>query len=219
MTLPLTAASGEFLAEGASATQMVPIHVPRGLNHAALPSLIKAVDNAFTLLANSCEGNVVARADMLAQFAAGLVEPQFERVENRPRRMQTIKEVLVAGEWLTAEQINALQPNPPANKSLPASDWKRRSRAFSVSRAGKEFFARYQFDAAYKPLPIVKDVLAAFGEVADAWELATWFHFPNNWLARKSRGKGMEPMSPKDALDAGAVVVNAASKRRRSYVA
>lgn len=219
MPPPPIAASGALLAESSSATLMVPIHLPRGLNHAALPSLIKAVDNAVTLLANSREGNVVARADVLAQLAAGLVEPQFELVEDRLRRMQTIKDVLAAGDWLMAEQINALQPNPPPNKSLPASDWKRRGRVFSVSHAGKELFARYQFDAAYQPLPIVKDILAAFGETADAWTLAAWFHFPNPWLAHKGRGKGTQPVAPKDALNAAAAVVNAASKRLRSYVA
>ena len=219
MTPPLTAASVRPLAEASSATLMVPIHVPRGFDHAALPSLVKAVDNAVTLLAKSREGNVVARADVLAQLAAGMVEPQLELVEDRLRRMQTVKEVLADGEWLTAEQINVLQPNPPTNKSLPASDWKRRGRVFSVSHAGKEFFARYQFDATYQPLPIVKEVLTAFGEVADAWVLAAWFHFPNTWLAHKGRRKGMEPVAPKDALDAGAAVVSAAAKRLRSYVA
>lgn len=200
-------------AEGAQLC--LPVQMPPGLDPAAMPSLINAVEKALSLLAQSQEGHVVARADVLAQLAAGLVEPQMELLEDRIRRMRTINEVFAATDWLTAEQLNALQASPPANKSLPASDWKRRGRVFSVNYQNKEYFARYQFDATYQPLPVIRQVLAGFGEVADAWTLAAWFHFPNRWLERPERSG----VAPKDALDSAAAVVKAASKRLRSYIA
>lgn len=46
--------------------------------------------------------------------------------------MKTVRKILKQGEWLTAEQMNALQVNPPSQKSLPASDWARRGRAVEV---------------------------------------------------------------------------------------
>ena len=71
------------------------------------------------------------------------------------------------------------------------------------------------------PLPIIKDLLKAFGEVADPWVLAAWFHFPNAWIARPG-GAGRvrrTPMAPKDALDQREAVLNAAAQRQASYVA
>lgn len=81
--------------------------------------------------------------------------------------MKTIKAILEQGEWLTAEQLNALQPSPSTQKSQPASEWKRLGRIFAVSHGGEEYFARYQFDEAYQPLPVIEEFLRAFGEVAD----------------------------------------------------
>ena len=215
---PLIAA--EPLHRAPLAGYTVPIQLPPGLDPAAVPSLVKAMEQAVGLLARSGCPQVLARADRLAELAVGLAEPQFELVEDRMRRQQTLNAVLAGTEWLTAEQINALQPVPPANRSLPASDWKRRGRVFAVNHGGRELFARYQFDAGGQPLPVVKDILAAYGEVADLWALAAWFHFPNAWLARPRRAGGAdEPLAPKDLLDDGAAVVHAASQRLRSYVA
>jgi hypothetical protein len=116
------------------------------------------------------------------------------------------------------EQLNALQTEPPANKSHPASDWKRRGRIISVNYGGKEYFGRYQFDALYQPLPIIRDVIKAFGEVADAWVLPAWLHFPNGWIARPGSA-GTQAVAPKDALDLRDSVLNAAAQRQASYVA
>lgn len=66
------------------------------------------------------------------------------------------------------------------------SDRTRRSRVFRVSYAGTDFFPRYQFDALCPPLPVIKEVQAAFGRGADTWTPAAWFHFPR--LARRAMG-------------------------------
>lgn len=132
--------------------------------------------------------------------------------------MRTVRRVFAEGDWLTAEQIDALQAAPPANKAYPASDWKRRARIFSVNYGGKEYFARHQFDALYQPLPVIKDILKAFGGVAAPWVLAAWCHFPNGWIARPGHAGGV-PVAPRDALDQRKAVLNAAAQRQASYVA
>jgi hypothetical protein len=114
--------------------------------------------------------------------------------------------------------LNRLQPEPPANKSHPASDWKRRGRIFSVSFGGKEYFARYQFDALYQPLPIIRDILKAFGSVADSWKIAAWFHFPNGWIA-ETGPRGTRPIAPKDALDRPHDLLSALQRSQGSYQA
>lgn len=193
----------------------VPVNVPGNTDPAAVSSMVEAVEKALTLLVNAGQGAVLERADHLAELAAGLLEPSSELLEDRVRRMQTLRQVFAEGDWLTAEQLNALQAAPPKNRSHPASDWKRRGRIYGVSHGGREYFARYQFDALYQPLPVVRDVLKAFGEVADSWVLAAWFHYPNAWIV----GPDGVPVAPRNALDRVDALLDAAEKRRTSYVA
>jgi len=123
-------------------------------------------------------------------------------------------EPLSVRDWLTAEELNALQRVPPLDRSQPASDWTRQGRIFGVMQDGCEHFARYQFDAAYQPPPVIRAVLEAFGEGTDSRVLAAWFHFPNGWLAEGGRA-----VSPRKVLNRSADVVAAARRRLSSYVA
>ncbi len=193
----------------------VPVAMPVETDPAVVSSVVQAIEKALAVLIYARQGDLVARADQLAELAAGLLEPSRELLEDRVQRTQTLRQVFVEGEWLTSEQLNALQPAPPKSKSQPASDWKRRGRIYSVGRGGREYFARYQFDAMYEPLPIIRDILQAFDEVADPWVLAAWFHYPNAWLLDANGA----PVAPMNALNRRKDVVSAALKRRTSYVA
>jgi hypothetical protein len=212
MALVSTAAAEASRAKG---ELVLPVNLPGDLDPALLPSMVTAIEKAFVVMAGA---GVLERADRLAELAAGFVEPSLELVEERVHRMRTIHEVFAEGDWLTAEQLNALQASAPANKAHPAADWKRRARVFSVNYRGKEYFPRYEFDALYQPLPIIKDILVAFGETADPWTLAAWFHFPSPWLVRRDE-RGATNVAPKDSLDRGDEVVRAAAKRLSSYAA
>jgi hypothetical protein len=195
------------------------VAIPEGTDPALLPSLRRGIEQAVRLMVSSGEVAVIQQADELAELLTGLIKPEVGLVEERLHRLQTIREIFNE-EWLTAEMLNRLQPEPPANKSLPASDWKRRGRIFSVSFGGKEYFPRYEFDAAYQPLPLIRELLAAFGAVADTWKIASWFHYPNGWIAQPGpKGKGVEPVAPKDALDRRDDLMKALAKRKGSYVA
>ncbi len=196
-------------------TLTVPVTIPEETDPAAIASVVGAVEKALAVLVKAGQAGVIEQADRLAEIATGLLEPNAELLEDRLRRMQTLHQIFAEGDWLTAEQLNALQQNPPKNKAHPASDWKRRGRVFSVSHGGREYFARYQFDALYQPLPVIRDVVKAYGEIADAWALAAWFHFPNAWIL----GPGGAPIAPRDALDRHDAVVAAAKRHRTSYVA
>lgn len=133
-------------------------------------------------------------------------------------RLRSIRKILCEGEWLTAAEVNAAQENPPAQKSLPASDWKRRGRIFSVSHDGVDYYPRYAFDAAYRPLPIIGEILKEFGTESDAWKIAAWFHFPNGYLTLAT-ADGRRSISPKEALDRRDQLLNAVRSRRGTYVA
>jgi hypothetical protein len=197
---------------------VLPVSIPRDADPAAISSMVQALEKAIVVLVGAGQASVLERADRLAELATGMLEPSTELIEDRVHRMKTVQQVFAEGDWITAEQINALQIEPPSNKSHPASDWKRRGRIFSVNYGGKEYFARYQFDALYQPLSIIKEILNAFGEVADPWVLAAWFHFPSGWITTPGPA-GEAPVAPKDALNRAEVVLNAAAQRQASYVA
>lgn len=193
----------------------VPVTLPSEADPAAVSSVVQAIERALALLVHARQGEVLIRADQLAELATGLLEPSSELLEDRVQRMHTLRQVFTEGDWLSSEQVNALQESPPHNKSQPCSDWKRRGRIFSVGRGGREYFARYQFDAMYEPLPVIREILEAFGELADPWVLAAWFHYPNAWIVNADGA----PLPPKDALDRRADVVRAARRRQSGYVA
>lgn len=131
--------------------------------------------------------------------------------------MNVIKEVFQNGEWLSADELAFHQMNRLQAESQ-LHGWKQRGLVFSVRYEGREYYARYQFDAAYQPLPVIKDILAAYGAYTDAWSVAAWFHFPNGWIANEE-GDGVVPVPPKDALHRSGDVVRAACNRTGSYVA
>lgn len=208
----------------ASAT---PIHFQLSLPGPLAATVAEAVrdgmQRAISVLMAKGEMGKIERAllhdaDKTASLVVDSIRPNVALIEERIARMNSIKKILEEEEWLTAEQINQLQANPPKQLAHPASDWKRRARVYSVSHGGKEYFARYQFDAVYQPLAVIKDVLAAFGEAADPWEIASWFHFPNGWIAAE-HGDGGEAVAPKEALDRRADVLHAVACRKGSYVA
>lgn len=194
------------------------VSLPEGTDPAVAASLKPEIERLVELFLLPEQPRVIEQADRIAELLSKKIEPNLGLVRERIERLKTIRRILEEDEWLTAEQLNMLQPNPPAQKSHPASDWKRRGRIFGVSYGGRELFARYQFDEAYQPMPVIRDVLKTFGEVADLWKIAAWFHFPNGWIT-KPGDTGPQPIAPKDALDQRDMLLGALIKRKGSYVA
>lgn len=213
-----TAATHSHAAGTSTPGATLNVNLPEGMDPGVAESVRPKIERALRLLVLTEQPGVIEYADRIAELLSGKIEPSTGLIETRLARLKTIRAILEEGDWLTAEQLNALQPNPPAQKSQPASDWKRRGRIFSVSYGGREYFPRYEFDEAFQPLPIIRDVLKAFGEVADSWKIAAWFNFPNGWISTPGTG-GQEPMAPKAALDQREVLLRAAAARQGSYVA
>lgn len=198
-----------------SLTVKVPRHLPLGVSESLEEGLAKAVQ----ILARSAAfQDLVESADNVARLVITQLRPGGIMLEDRIAQMATIKRVFEEGDWLTAKDINKLQKKPPSKKSLPASDWERRRRIFCVSYGGKKYYPRYQFDAMYQPLPIISEILKTYGECSDTWSLATWFYFPNGWIA-KQVGNEAIPVAPKDALERLSDVIKAARSQKATYVA
>ena len=196
---------------------ILPLTLPKDTDPAVVSSLHDALHRVVAMTLSVDQTRVLECANHMAELLTGLFVPNDALLEDRRHRAQTVLKALTDGEWLTAEQLNALQASPPMNKSYPASDWKRRGRIFGVSYGGEEWFAGYQFDSLHQPLPIIKDILKALGKVADPWNIAAWFHFPNGWIAKQANDGSMRPVAPKDALDMREAVLHAAAQRQSSY--
>lgn len=195
------------------------VAIPENVDPAIESSLKETAERVLAILARSgSQESIIAMADRVAQAMIGTFHPDTYLVEERMDRLRSIRKMLREGDWLTAAEINAAQENPPAQKSLPASDWKRRGRIFSVNHEGIDYYPRYEFDAAYRPLPIISEILKAFGAEADAWKIAAWFHFPNGYLTQ-DMPHGRSVIPPKDALDQREKLLNAVRSRRGTYIA
>ncbi|KUZ78718.1 hypothetical protein [Burkholderia ubonensis] len=203
-----------------TADLVLSLSLPAGTDPAIVSSLKRGLEDlvAAVLTTTPFEEVVIQRADDLAAAITGLSAPAAPLIEERIRRQETMRAVFARGDWLTAEQINALQTRSPANRAQPASDWRRHGRIFSVSIGGKEYFAAYQFDATCQPLPIIKEILEALGPVADPWKIAAWFHFQNGWISGTGDREG-QPVAPMDALDRREILINAAKQMQGTHIA
>lgn len=196
------------------------LRLPVGTDPAIVPSLKRGLEDLVEALLTKrpFEEAVFKRADDLAAAITGLTGPVAPLIEERIRRRETMRAVLARGDWLTAEQINALQIMPPADTGQPASDWKRHGRIFGVSVGGQEYFAGYQFDTMCEPLPVIEEILDTLGPVADSWKIAAWFHSQNGWIMGTGERQG-QPIAPMDALDRRDSIVNAARRIAGTYIA
>lgn len=136
--MPLTAEAQRIPGDARNGSALsVLVNMPYEIDPAAVSSMVEAIEKALVVLVHARQGDVIVRADHLATLASGLLEPGSELLENRVHRMLTMRQVFAEGDWLTSEQLHALQADPPKSKSQPASDWRLRGRIFGVSRGGR----------------------------------------------------------------------------------
>lgn len=129
----------------------------------------------------------------------------------------TKEEIFQGTEWWTADAINSFQRDTTSAENV-VEEWKQSGCTYSVFYKGNEYFAKYQFDSMYKPRPVIKAVLDAYGACSDTWSIAAWFHFRNGWISNDDT-ISPSPLAPKDALDQPEAIINAARHRQGTYVA
>lgn len=83
-------------------------------------------------------------------------DSRVEKHKETEHRLETVRQVFEEEEWVEARQLTALE--------RPLADWEQSGRVFSVEYEGSRYYARYQFDASLQPLPVIKGILAAFGD-------------------------------------------------------
>lgn len=113
---------------------------------------------------------------------------------------------LAATDWLTAAQISELAGFSASNPSAQPNRWKADGAIFAVRNNGTDLYPAYALDAAngYRPLPVIKDILAFFGTAKDAWTTAYWFASVNSRLGGR-RPQDVVQKNPDAALVAARI--------------
>ena len=124
--------------------------------------------------------------------------------DNATLRLRFVEEV----PCLTSEKIHAMAGHKGRNRGQTASAWKRSRRVFSVPFRNRQLYPAFQF-ADGKPKPIIKETLSVLPEGMSPWQTAFWFVSGNGWL---------DGATPKDALDDGNAVLEAARMEAREVV-
>jgi hypothetical protein len=105
---------------------------------------------------------------------------------------EAIECIFFGTNWLSAEEVIA---NLSVGKGIDSQSskhagaarlllWKNEGIIFALQKDGTDWYARYQFDGSFYPLPIMKTILMQFAN-APPIEIAAWMESPNNYLDAK----------------------------------
>lgn len=140
---------------------------------------------APTVLAG-IERNEVENVRKLVAFLVESSEPTPFDLKKANLRATAMKALLHNTEWLTAEQVGKeygrLNGNAtPANAAAVASRWKNQKEMFAISYKGRDWYPQYAFGLDFRPLPLMRDVLAQLSSL-DPWSVAAWFDSTSSFL-------------------------------------
>ena len=97
---------------------------------------------------------------------------------------QALRAIRHSTEWLTATEIADLADLGPANPIATVSRWKQQGRIYALRQGGKDHYPKYALGADFRPLPVVKHILALLAG-HDPELLAGWFDSTSRYLAGK----------------------------------
>lgn len=115
--------------------------------------------------------------------------PDAARTERNAQRREALNARIFADAiWLLARELSEKANFKSSNPSAGPNRWKLAGKIFAIQHNGKDYFPEYALDEGYRPLPVVKEVMALFGGSKTPWGLAIWFGSENSWLGgRKPR--------------------------------
>lgn len=124
-------------------------------------------------------------------------------INNTAKLEQLRKHILDDSEWLPAQEVSRRAGSSATVKNpsgLP-NRWKRTGKIFALSFEGRDLYPAYGLDVGGQPLPLMKKIIALFGESKTPWTLAVWFGTPNSWLGNE-KPKNLMTSEPEKVLEA-----------------
>jgi hypothetical protein len=145
-------------------------------------------------------------ADTIASIVALMVPKQpVPSTLLREARMlaQAKTEILQSNDWVTANEIAHLAQYSSRNPSSQPNKWKRDNRLFAIRHNGCDYFPVYGLDkdAAYRPLPAMREVIKILATKKSSWGMAYWFASVSSLLGGK-RPQDLLVTDPQRVIDA-----------------
>jgi len=111
--------------------------------------------------------------------------------------------MLKSSDFITASGIAEAANYSTKNPSSQPNRWKRSGRIFAITHKGVDYYPRYALNPqdAYRPFPIVADILSIFAGKKDGWGDAFWFGSLNSYLKNR-KPKDLFLSDPKGVLKA-----------------
>ena len=122
--------------------------------------------------------------DQLVNLLVGDVALRPVDMKRARLEAQALRAIRQNTEWLTATEIADLANLGPANPIGTVSRWKQQGRIYTLRQGGKDYYPKYALGADFRPLPVVKEILA----VLEGYEpelLAGWFDSTSRFLGGK----------------------------------
>ncbi|MGH8862830.1 MAG: hypothetical protein ACRDVG_16615 [Jatrophihabitantaceae bacterium] len=108
---------------------------------------------------------------------------------------------------MTSSELARLNHSRAANAAALGYRLRKQGRVFAVEMAGDAQYPGFEFTSEGKPLPVIAEIIAAFGYRLAGWDLALWFTGCNGWLG------GVRPVDAIRGTDADrAAVIEAAQQ-------
>jgi hypothetical protein len=111
--------------------------------------------------------------------------------------------VLESNDFITASSIAEAANYSIKNPSSQPNRWKRNGQIFAITHKGADYYPRYALNPqdAYRPFPIIADILRIFAGKKDGWGDAFWFGSLNSYLKNR-KPKDLFLSDPESVLKA-----------------
>jgi hypothetical protein len=180
-------------------------------NSGVSASELEAVDWHTDVMSAPTSGQKIAIFSRLRKYEGVSCEEQIQ--EGRER---TIRKLLDMPIWISRADLSRLKRHQ-GEGTEQIDHWINERKIFAVEGGGLQLLAKFQFDDAYSPLPVIAKILELL-KSKDDWAVASWFAFPNGWIS-SHRAEAFESLPPMYALDDEAAVIRAAQNELGTYFA
>ena len=120
------------------------------------------------------------RKPVITAPTAALATGDLIDLESERQQALALTWIFEGTQWLTAVEVASL-----ANVGVATvKRWKQDRRVFAVSQAGREVYPRYAFDARFRPLAAVYEVLTVLADSSEM-SVAAWFESTSSFLRGK----------------------------------
>lgn len=157
----------------------------------ATPETLDALGKSIDVFTHCFVENVKAQDQVLIEQIVSLFVPKAPVCANLMREAHMLakakKAVLESGDWVSAAEIAKLGEFTSNNPSSQPNKWKREKRIFAIRHNGSDYFPVYGLDkdAAFRPLPAMKNVITVLCSEKSGWGMAYWFASVNSYLGGK----------------------------------